>query len=585
MYKSWASLKPHLIAEGLDYQNLTPQLPANIIPYLIELLNPNTVVELICKIKDMTVYKGDGTSKTAGNSYIGADFIIQDSIAYLINPLDSSQKAAVYEKTGKNDVPSFKSVGIISHSHPLFANAIRPPAVEIDSHASIVFYNKLIKTAVANNATDIHIAPRNEKSIYFRLKIDGILVPNLVEDLTFDNYRAVANQIIALAGGEPGNYNNTLDGKMDFTKEDYNLSVRVSMFPTDYFFSDRLKVPRFVLRIHDNKSETKNIKFLGLNAHTSAQVSKLIALNQGFVAVTGPTSSGKTTFLYALLTAINDTREGTSIQTLEDPVEKNILGIDQCSINPAAGITYSTGLVSFLRQDLDVALIGEIRSEETAVKVTEVAMTGHLALSTVHTNTALETVNRLRRFGVDDRDISDTLRSVVATRLVRTVCPHCCEKIPIDEKKYSEYLKMIDTVNKKLTSPPVESPDKSPAFSKSITTVAKHGDGCPKCKFRKYNGRALVAEIFMIDFVAQEMISNQTSAIKIEKHLIDNGAEGIWHHAIEVLLHQETTLDELIRVLPPLSHHLKYTPEELEQRSPFQIAPQITPQVDQPTTE
>jgi general secretion pathway protein E len=149
-------------------------------------------------------------------------------------------------------------------------------------------------------------------------------------------------------------------------------------------------------------------------AHTYEQVLNLTKLNQGLVVVTGPTGSGKTTLLYALLSDINNQQLGVSIQTLEDPVEKKLPGLDQCSINKDAGTTYERGLVAFLRQDLDAALIGEIRDETTAKKVTEVAMTGHLALTTLHTNTALGTINRLRRLGIDDRDTADTLKSSLA---------------------------------------------------------------------------------------------------------------------------------------------------------------------------
>ncbi|VVH62887.1 Type IV fimbrial assembly, ATPase PilB [uncultured Gammaproteobacteria bacterium] len=541
MFNFWQQFKNELESQKIDFdfQSLSPQHKANVIPYLINKLDNNLIVATVCKIKQYPIYKNQSES----DRYISDGFVISNRCAYFINPLDQLNIQVAYERTHFDKVPKFTSIGIIAANNPIFENASKQTLEIGNEHSSLKFYKKLIKVAMSQNASDIHIAPRSETDIYFRFRIDGVLIDNLIDDLDIGSYKFVANQILAQSGGESGNYINIFDGKINFKDANVDVSIRVSMMPTDFLYQNGTNISRFVLRIHDNLSEVKSLSALGLNTHTYEQVLNLTKLNQGLVVVTGPTGSGKTTLLYALLSDINNQQLGVSIQTLEDPVEKKLPGLDQCSINKDAGTTYERGLVAFLRQDLDAALIGEIRDETTAKKVTEVAMTGHLALTTLHTNTALGTINRLRRLGIDDRDTADTLKSVIATRLVRKVCKDCAVTTNTSNKCFDSYRNLFN-VNK------VKS-----------TQIVTHGDGCTKCNFKSYKGRLLVAEIFTLDTQAQLMITQQKSALEIEQYLVSQGQQSLWHHATELLLQGDTTLQELKRVLPPYSSSTNFNNE------------------------
>ena len=530
MFEFWQQFKNELQNQEIDFQTLSPQHKANVIPYLLDKLDNDLIIDTVCKIKDYPVYRNQQIQ------YVSDGFVINDKCAYFINPLDQLNIQTAYERTHLDKIPKFNHVCIVAANHPLFKNQITKPSIDISSeHSSVRFYKKLIKLAIKLNASDIHIAPRNATHIYFRFRIDGILNENLIDDLDIDSYNLVANQILSRAGGESGNYITPFDGKISFKDGGIDVDIRVSQMPTDFMFKNGTNIPRSVLRIHNNLDEVKSLDTLGLNQHTYQQVLAISKLTQGLVVVTGPTGSGKTTLLYALLSSINSTQLGVSIQTLEDPVEKKLTGIDQCSINKTAGTTYDRGLVSFLRQDLDAALIGEIRDETTAKKVTEVAMTGHLALTTLHTNTALSTINRLRRLGVDDRDTADTLKTVIATRLVRKVCKHCAVDIDISGRSFDAYRNLFVVACKQLES----------------TQTVTAGEGCLKCNFKAYKGRLLVAEVFNINTQAQLMITEQKSAQEIENYLVSQGQQSLWHHATELLLQGQTTLQELERVLPP----------------------------------
>ena len=531
MFNFWQQFKNELKAQEVDFKSLSPQHKVNVIPYLASKLDNKLIVDTVCKIRPYSIYKEQKTC------YVDEGFVVSNQCAYFINPLNQLNIQVAYERTYFNNVPKFNKIGIIRADHPIFKTIDKQELKISTDHSSLRFYKKLIKTAVNQNASDIHIAPRNKTHIYFRFRIDGILIDNLIDDLDVESYKFVANQILGKAGGEPGNFVNIVDGKINFTDKNIDISIRVSMIPTEFAFENHSNVPRFVCRIHNNLSETKSLDMIGLNAHTYQQLINLSKLNQGLVVVTGPTGSGKTTLLYALLANINNGQLGISIQTLEDPVEKVLAGIDQCSINKDAGVTYERGLMAFLRQDLDAALIGEIRDENTAKKITELAMTGHLALTTLHTNTALGTINRLRRLGIDDRDTADTLKTVISTRLVRKVCQECAIQIDLNSDQADKYKDLIVSIAKQVEK----------------IQLVKAGNGCAKCNFKAYHNRLPVTEVFNLDAQAKLMIMQQKSALEIEQYLVSQEQQGIWHHAIEHLLTGQTTLQELEYVLPPYS--------------------------------
>lgn len=529
-FEFWQKFKNELNKDhNIDLRMLSPQHSANIIPYMVSRIDNILLAKVIAQMKNYLIFSGN-------EGFVGNNFVVLNQCAYFVNPLNQQNIQVAYERTNLSKAPKFTQVGIITANHAIFKNKKQESIKIDDDHSSLKFFKKLMMIAVNQGASDLHITPRNKTHIYFRFRIDGILIDNLVDDIEIFSYKLLANQIISHAKGEAGNYVTILTGKFNLLNKDIDASIRVSMMPTEYQFERKETCPRFVARVHNNNTDNiKELSSIGLNSYLLKEIRNLTNLNQGLIVVTGPTGSGKTTLLYALLNEINNTQRGRSIQTLEDPIEQNLPNIDQCSMNPDAGIDYSSCLKAFLRQDIDVALIGEIRDEKTAEKVTEIAMTGHLALSTLHTNTALGTVNRLRRLGIDDRDTADTLKTVIATRLVRKVCPYCAKKTNKNDDYFVRYKALFEKIN----------------IAKCNLLLA--GDGCEICKFRAYRGRVLVAEIFNLNATAQSMIVANKPIIEIEQYLVSQGGQTIWHHATELLLQGQTTVQELEHVLSPFS--------------------------------
>lgn len=511
----------------INFSLLSKQHNNNLIPYMAERIDSNVLLDVICKLKDYLVFDEQDAD------YIATNYVIFNNCGYFINPLDSNNIQKAYEKSALNNIQGFKSVGIIAYDHKILKkNTIKDNTVKInDEHQSIKFFKKLIKIAVTKGASDIHIAPRNKTHVYFRFRISGTLVFDLIDDLAFEDYRFLANQITTLAKGEAGNFGVILAGKFDFINDGVDSSNRVSRMPTDYLFKNKSTVPRFVIRVHDNLvNHIKSLDGLGLNEYSYKKILLLSRLNVGLIVVTGPTGSGKTTLLYALLNHINNAKKGRSIQTLEDPVEVVLPGIDQAAINKDAGLSYEKGLMAFLRQDIDCGLIGEIRDSTTAKKVIELAMTGHLALTTLHANTSLAAINRLHGLGVEDRDIADVLKVVIATRLIRKLCNSCKVKCDVADDRYKPYIKIIKQCEH--------------------NNIAEESGGCAKCRWTGFNGRLLVAEVFTIDYKSQTMIVNGDSNSTIEAYLIECGAQSMWHHGIDLMTQGKTSLDELESVLP-----------------------------------
>jgi type II secretory ATPase GspE/PulE/Tfp pilus assembly ATPase PilB-like protein len=525
MFEYWQQVVSKL--DDIDISLLSPQTKDNIIPYLNTRVDENSLVHIIAEIENIEVHT------TGKPDYIFEDkYLVQNDTCYLVNPLNTGIIQAAYENCQIKNI-SFSKRGIIATNTPYFKKQKQQNIIH-NEHESKRFFTNIINTAIANNATDIHIAPRSDENIYFRLRINGMLVNDLITDIDTQSYKNLANQIIGIAGGEPDNFNTILAKKFIIKDKDINATFRLSMMPTEFMFNNGYQVPRFVLRVHNNDAKVKNLQELGLSDHSSKNIQKIIKLNQGLIVVTGPTGSGKTTLLYAILNAINSTQHGVSIQTAEDPVEKILPLIDQCSVREEKNskLTYQKVLEAFLRQDPDVGLIGEVRNNETAERVVDMAMTGHLAFTTLHTNTALGAINRLRRLGVDERDIADVLKYVIAARLVRTVCTNCSSEQLVDISKYRKIAQ---------------------GMSAEITAKAV-GSGCDKCHWSGYSGRVLLTEILPIDNQAQTMIIDKRPLPEIEHYLIDNGEQVIWHNALLILKQGLTTLDELERVLPPFTN-------------------------------
>jgi Type II secretory pathway, ATPase PulE/Tfp pilus assembly pathway, ATPase PilB len=296
------------------------------------------------------------------------------------------------------------------------------------------------------------------------------------------------------------------DGKFQHCCKDSILDLRVSSLPTIYG-------EKLVLRILDRKMEYCNIEKLYESIEQRKLIKKILLRSSGIILATGPTGSGKSTTLYAMLNELN--RKSVNITSIEDPVEYTISGINQINVNTKSGISFAVGLRSILRQDPDVIMIGEIRDEETAAIAIRAAITGHLVLSTLHTNDAVGTINRLAEMGIERYLLADALIAVISQRLVSKICCSC--RIEYTPSKTEEKLLKIHGGSK-----------------------VYRGKGCSKCNYNGYKGRIMVSEILTIDEKLRKAISKGSDFIIESKSLVSQ--------CREMVLRGITTTEELIRI-------------------------------------
>ncbi len=392
--------------------------------------------------------------------------------------------------------------------------------IEIDENASqkdspaIKLVNLIIAQAVKDGASDIHFEPE-EKKFRVRARIDGVLheiepsPPKNLESAIISRIKVMCNMNIA-------EKRLPQDGRVRIKVGNKNVDLRVSSFPTIYG-------ENIVIRILDKSNMMLDINQLGLSEEDLKIINNIIRLPNGVILVTGPTGSGKTTTLYAFLTTINSPDK--NIITMEDPVEYRIPGIRQSQVDVKAGLTFSVGLRSIVRQDPDVILIGEIRDIETAEIAIQSALTGHLVFSTLHTNDAPSAATRLIDMGIEPFLISSSLRCVVAQRLVRLLCPKCKEPYTPD----------IDILQK-LKLPP----DRNYTFYKE--------KGCEECKNTGFKGRVGIFEIMQISDKIRELIVRKESANAIRERAISEGMKTLRDDGIRRVIAGDTSLSEVFRL-------------------------------------
>ncbi len=376
----------------------------------------------------------------------------------------------------------------------------------------------IIGEAIDKDASDIHIEPK-EKVVVVRYRIDGILrnileVPKSVHASLVSRIKIISNLNIAET-------RKPQDGKAKVIHDGTSIDLRISVLPTNYG-------EKVVIRILDNRKAKVSFQELGIQGRNLELLEQCFSKTQGMILVTGPTGSGKTTTLYAALNRIRNT--ANNILTIEDPIEYNIEGINQVQVNEKAGITFASALRSFLRQDPDVILVGEIRDQETAEIAIQAALTGHLVLSTLHTNDSLGAITRLVDMGIDVYKIASSLEAVIAQRLVRRLCSHCkVEKEP-------------DEVERKLV-PFIKRMGMEPHFYKA--------EGCQHCGFTGYKGRIGVYEILLLDEELKDLIGSGASLSQIRKVARRKGFQNLYEDALKHIAHGDTDYKEVLRVINP----------------------------------
>jgi general secretion pathway protein E len=385
--------------------------------------------------------------------------------------------------------------------------------LELTEEAPIIrLLNALLMEAVKEKASDIHIEPY-EKSIDVRFRVDGILnkvlnPPKIIHD-------ALISRIKIIAGLDIAEKRLPQDGRINLLVAGKSIDIRVSIIPTALG-------ERAVLRLLDRKSGVLSLEMLGFNEPTLLAFQQLLSRQNGIILVTGPTGSGKTTTLYASLLKLNT--EDRNIITVEDPVEYQLSGIGQMHVNPKIGLTFATGLRSILRQDPDIMMVGEIRDTETAEIAVHASLTGHLVLSTLHTNDAPSAITRLIDMGIEQFLVSSSLIGVLAQRLVRVICPVCKESYAPSERELS-YLEM--------DAPPVE---------------LYRGRGCDKCLGKGYLGRAGIYELLEITPDIRTMIAERKDAQEIKEAAVKTGLRTLHYDAIEKVTKGITTIEEVLRI-------------------------------------
>lgn len=374
----------------------------------------------------------------------------------------------------------------------------------------------MIKTAVARHASDIHIEPQqNETTV--RLRIDGILrdyqrIPRALQ-------HTVASRVKILSDMDIAERRNPQDGRFLVKIAGRRVDLRVSTLPTQYG-------EKVVMRLLEGDSPLKDFTDLGIPGEIADALNATIRLPQGMLLVTGPTGSGKSTTLYSCLHAIR--RPAVNVVTVEDPVEYVLAGLNQVQVNVKAGLTFASSLRSVLRQDPDVVMIGEIRDMETAEIAVKAAQTGHLVLSTLHTNDSISAITRLLDLGVPGYQIGSALTGVIAQRLVRRLCS-CHYSSPPDE----DYTKVV--MGAGLMEPP------------EVHNVA---NGCEQCDFTGYRGRVGIYEMLQFSEALRQCVRTGAHNDQIRILARHNGIKFMQEYALDLVREGVTTFEEVQRVVP-----------------------------------
>lgn len=462
----------------------------NYVLHCIANVNPDIVLEVrrILKVPFIIEY------------HSADEFELLLTIAY---QRDSSEAQQLMENIG-NEVDLYSLADEITETEDLLENEDDAPIIKL--------INAMLSEAIKESASDIHIETF-ENSLKIRFRVDGILREVLKPNRKLASL--LVSRIKVMAKLDIAEKRIPQDGRISLKIGGRAVDVRVSTMPSSHG-------ERVVLRLLDKNAARLDLKDLGMTEANRDKFAQLIDKPHGIILVTGPTGSGKSTTLYAGLTQI-DCHE-RNILTVEDPIEFSIEGIGQTQVNTKVDMTFARGLRAILRQDPDVVMIGEIRDLETAEIAVQASLTGHLVLSTLHTNTAAGAITRMEDMGVEAFLLSSSLLGVLAQRLVRTLCPHCRE----NHTPSSEEAKLL-------------------ALTDNHTQKIYRAVGCIECNLKGYKGRTGIHELLVVDDKVRELIHNGKGEQAIEKYVRKN-SPSIRQDGFDKVLTGVTTLEEVLRV-------------------------------------
>jgi type IV pilus assembly protein PilB len=384
---------------------------------------------------------------------------------------------------------------------------------EFDDTPMVKLVNQILSSAVFQRASDIHIDPLDDK-VLVRYRVDGILEE--VREFPSKIHHQMVSRIKVMSGMDITETRIPQDGRIQTFIQHKSIDLRISTLPT-------VRGEKVVMRILDLSGSMSKIKSIGLDPKEERLVRDMIAQPNGIVLVSGPTGSGKTTTLYACLHELNE--PNVNIVTVEDPVEIRVQGINQVQVHPDVNLTFANALRSILRQDPNIIMIGEIRDVETAEISIRASLTGHLVLSTIHTNDAVKTITRLLDMKIEPFLIASSLTGVISQRLVRRLCTECSYKDdpnPSEVAMFKRYALELDHV-----------------------TRAK---GCPSCNFKGYAGRVGIFEVLPIKSDLQKLISENAPLNVLERAARQQGTMSILQAGLQKVKQGVTTLEEVLKV-------------------------------------
>jgi type II secretory ATPase GspE/PulE/Tfp pilus assembly ATPase PilB-like protein len=422
------------------------------------------------------------------------------------------------------------------------------PAVPLAANPTVVDTSKseLLKSAILSSnvpqmvlytisyaldlrSSDIHIEPL-ENTVRLRYRIDGVL--QSVMEYPTNMHPAVVSRIKIMSNLKIDEQRIPQDGRTNVTTKDgREMDLRVSTVPT-------VNGEKIVMRIQDKSRTIPTLTELGIKGNSLKFIQKALKMPNGIILTSGPTGSGKTTTLYSCLTQLNT--PGVNILTIEDPVEIQLDGLNQSQVKQDIGYDFATGLRASLRQDPDIMMVGEIRDKETINVAIECSLTGHLVLSTIHTNSAVETLTRIMNMGVPAYLISSTIDTIIAQRLVRVLCPHCKAQYEPEPDLKQTALKAIASISdsEKANYPNIDF--NNPSFYKPV--------GCDKCGGIGYLGRIGVYEVMPFTLKLKNAVLEGLNAIQIQELAKQEGMITLEQAGIIKVLHAETSLEEVYRI-------------------------------------
>ncbi len=398
----------------------------------------------------------------------------------------------------------------------------------------IKIVDTFLKHAILEKASDIHIEPQ-EKDIIVRYRIDGLLHDAM--NLPKKVLPGIVARIKVLSNLRLDEHRLPQDGRFKIETEDYKISFRISVLPV--FDGEKI-----VMRLLDESSKGLTLEALGLDGKALEIIQENIRKPNGMILITGPTGSGKTSTLYSVMDILNTPE--ININTIEDPIEYRMPRINQTQVKPKIGLTFASGLRTLLRQDPDVIMVGEIRDEETATLAIHAALTGHLVLSTLHTNSAAGTLPRLLDMGVESYLVASTVKVLIAQRLVRQICPDCREKYKLSQEEIKDLSKtfnlekILDAFkSQKVIDPKIKNWSELDFFK---------GKGCEHCRQKGYKGRIGIFEVLEITDNIASLINKESDSDIINQEAAKEGMVSILQDGFIKAVKGITTIEEVLRV-------------------------------------